>query len=72
MKLTNYQKNFLELAIKQEIRQIKNFVFIFEKQFQKEKSISKNIYLRSNATNKKQIQDLKNLANYFNLDMNNC
>jgi len=70
MKLSDYQKKFLELALMQEIRQIENFVFINEKQFKKEKSISKNIFLRSNARNKKQIQELKELQNYFNLDIN--
>ena len=70
MKLTDYQKKFLELALIQEMRQIENFVFIIEKQFKKEKSISKNIFLRSNARNKKQIQELKELQNYFDLDIN--
>ena len=70
MKLSDYQKKFLELALMQEIRQIENFVFINEKQFKKEKSISKNIFLRSNARNKKQIQELKELQNYFDLDIN--
>jgi len=70
MKLSDYQKKFLELALMQEVRQIENFVFINEKQFKKEKSISKNIFLRSKARNKKQIQELKELQNYFDLDIN--
>jgi len=70
MKLTDYQKKFLELALIQEMRQIENFVLVIEKQFKEEKSISKNIFLRSNARNKKQIQELKELQNYFDLDIN--
>ena len=71
MKLSDYQKKFLTTEIKYGIEEIKDKIKLRKKQL-KEKEIdwSESTFTYIIDKKKEEIQDLKNLANYFNLDIN--
>jgi len=72
MKLSSYQKEFLSTEIKYGIREIEGTI----KERKRQKKAKEIDWCESTFTyiidrKKEEIQDLKNLANYFNLDINN-
>jgi len=71
MKLSDYQKKFLTTEIKYGIEEIKDKIKLRKKQL-KEKEIDWSESTFTYIINKKKedIKDLKELANYFNLDIN--
>jgi len=71
MKLSDYQKKFLTTEIKYGIEEIKDKIKLRKKQL-KEKEINWSESTFTYIINKKKedIKDLKELANYFNLDIN--
>jgi len=72
MKLTEFQKKFLKHELKWGIKKIEDKIKERKKQL-KEKEINWSELTFNYIIDKKkeEIQDLKNLANYFNLDINN-
>ena len=71
MKLSDYQKKFLTTEIKYGIEEIKDKIKLRKKQL-KEKEINWSESTFTYIINKKKedIKDLKELANYFDLDIN--
>ena len=71
MKLSDYQKKFLTTEIRYGIEEIKDKIKLRKKQL-KEKEIDWSESTFTYIINKKKedIKDLKELANYFNLDIN--
>ena len=71
MKLSDFQKKFLSTEIKYGIEEIKDKIKLRKKQL-KEKEINWSESTFTYIINKKKedIKDLKELANYFNLDIN--
>ena len=71
MKLSDYQKKFLTTEIRYGIEEIKDKIKLRKKQL-KEKEINWSESTFTYIINKKKedIKDLKELANYFNLDIN--
>ena len=71
MKLSDYQKKFLTTEIKYGIEEIKDKIKLRKKQL-KEKEIDWSESTFTYIINKKKedIKDLRELANYFNLDIN--
>ena len=72
MKLSNYLKKFLTLQLKWGVRKVEGEIEERKRQL-KEKEInwSDSTFNYIIDKKKEEIQDLKNLANYFNLDINN-
>ena len=72
MKLTEFQKKFLRHKLKWGIKEIEGTIKERKRQL-KEKEInwSDSTFNYIIDKKKEEIQDLKNLANYFNLDINN-
>ena len=72
MKLNDYQKKFLTHELKWGIKEIEGTIKERKRQY-KEKEIDwgESTFTYIIDKKKEEIQDLKNLANYFNLDINN-